>query len=171
MAPITVDTEVNRSAAEVFAYATDPTRFCEWQKGVVSGHMDQSGIPQVGAHCSTTRRIGGAERPSTSKMVEIDPPRTWKVRGIDGPIRAQVDVQVELIHDNRSKITISVDFAGHGIGKVLVPLLVRREAAKEMPENLAMLKSGLKTNSHPESDLHLLSGTIFVVPWRWFTST
>jgi hypothetical protein len=29
---------------------------------------------------------------------------------------------------------------GHGIGKVLVPLMVRREARKEMPENMAALK-------------------------------
>jgi len=32
-----------------------------------------------------------------------------------------------------------VDFTGHGIGKVLVPLMVRREARKEMPENMAAL--------------------------------
>jgi uncharacterized protein YndB with AHSA1/START domain len=31
MTPITVSTEVDRSAEDVFAYATDPTRFHEWQ--------------------------------------------------------------------------------------------------------------------------------------------
>ena len=35
-----VNTEVNLPAADVFAYATDPTRFSEWQRGVVEGHMD-----------------------------------------------------------------------------------------------------------------------------------
>lgn len=29
---------------------------------------------------------------------------------------------------DRSQLTIGVDFTGHGIGKVLVPLVVRREA-------------------------------------------
>jgi hypothetical protein len=29
---------------------------------------------------------------------------------------------------------------GHGIGKILVPLMVRREARKEMPENMAALR-------------------------------
>ena len=36
----------------------------------------------------TTRRIGGAERPSVSEVARINPPKTWAVRGIDGPIRA-----------------------------------------------------------------------------------
>ena len=40
MPAIVASTEVERPAAEVFAYATDPARFSEWQKGVVEGHMD-----------------------------------------------------------------------------------------------------------------------------------
>jgi len=145
MAPIIVNTEVNRPAADVFAYATDPTRFSEWQKGVVEGHMDQSGTPRVGARCSTTRWIGFADRPTTSELVHIDPPKTWGVRGVDGPIRAKVDVRVDALTDTRSRLAITVDFEGHGIGKVLVPLVVRREARKEMPANLAMLKQRLET--------------------------
>lgn len=146
MAPITTSTDIDCPAMEVFAYATDPTRFSEWQKGVVDGHMDQvqAGTPQVGAQCSTTRRIGGANRPATSQLTHIDPPRTWGVHGIDGPIRATVDLTVEPLTETRSRLTIAVDFEGHGIGKILVPLLVRREAQKEMPANLAMLKKCLE---------------------------
>jgi polyketide cyclase/dehydrase/lipid transport protein len=145
MSAIVVSTDVERPAAEVFAYATDPTRFSEWQQGVVDGHMDHDGPPAVGALCLTTRRIGGANRPSTSRLAHIDPPRTWGVRGIDGPIRAAVDVTVTPVTATRSRITISVDFAGHGIGKLLVPLLVRPQARKEMPANLAALKHRLET--------------------------
>ncbi len=148
MAPIVTSAEIDRPAADVFAYATDPTRFNEWQKGVVDGHMDGPGdgtqAPAVGAKCVTTRRIGGANRPSTSELVRIDPPRAWGVRGIDGPIRAAVDVVVEPITNARSRLTISVDFAGHGIGKVLVPLIVRPEARKEMPDNMAALKQRME---------------------------
>jgi hypothetical protein len=148
MPPIVTSAEIGRPAAEVFAYATDPARFSEWQKGVVSGHMDgpatDSQTPAVGAKCVTTRRIGGANRPSTSELVHIDPPKTWAVRGTDGPIRAAVDVLVEPLTDSRSRVTISVDFTGHGIGKILVPLMVRREARKEMPENMAALRQRME---------------------------
>ena len=148
MSPVVTSAEIERPAAEVFAYATDPARFSEWQQGVVDGHMDGpadgSLSPAVGAKCVTTRRIGGSNRPSTSELVRIDPPRTWAVRGIDGPIRADVEVLVEPVTDARSRLTISVDFTGHGIGKVLVPLMVRREARKEMPDNMAALKQRME---------------------------
>jgi len=146
MPPIVTSAEIERPAAEVFAYATDPARFSEWQKGVVDGHMDgpANGTPVVGANCVTTRRIGGANRPSTSELVRIDPPKTWGARGTDGPIRAAVDVLVEPVTDSRSRLTISVDFTGRGIGKILVPLMVRREARKEMPGNMAALKQRME---------------------------
>src|ERR1700680_3274941 len=99
MPPIVATAEIDRPAAEVFAVATDPTRFSQWQKGVVDGHLggQESGTqpPTIGTKCVTTRRIGGANRPSTSELVHISAPKTWGVRGIDGPIRAAVDVLVE----------------------------------------------------------------------------
>jgi hypothetical protein len=149
MSPIVATTEVERSAAEVFGYATDPARFGEWQKGVVDGHVEGSdggGPPGPGARCVTTRRIGGSNRQVTSEFSHVDPPRTWGVRGVDGPIRAAVDVVVEPVTDSRARLTISVDFAGHGIGKLLVPLFVRPEARREMPENLAALKQRMEAS-------------------------
>jgi Polyketide cyclase / dehydrase and lipid transport len=149
MPPIVAAAEVDRPAADVFAYTTDPTRFPEWQAGVVSGRLD--GGDAVGARCITVRRIGGAERPSTSELVRRDPPRAWAVRGLDGPIRAYVDVTVEPLDANRSRVAIAVDFTGHGIGKLLVPLVVRREARKEMPANLARLKGRLEDGASQRS--------------------
>jgi uncharacterized protein YndB with AHSA1/START domain len=140
MAPIVVSTDIARPAAEVFAYATDPTRFGEWQQGVIDGHLDTTGPVHVGARCLTTRRIGGANRAVTSVVTHVDPPRTWGVHGIDGPIRATVDLTVEPVSETSARLTIAVDFQGHGIGKVLVPLVVRRQAQKEMPVNVATLK-------------------------------
>src|ERR1700761_8447149 len=99
MPPIVTTAEIDRPAAQVFAAATDPALFPQWQKGVHDGHMegqaDGTQVPAVGAKCVTTRRIGGASRPATSELTHIDPPKTWGVRGIDGPIRAAVEVLVE----------------------------------------------------------------------------
>jgi Polyketide cyclase / dehydrase and lipid transport len=144
MAAIVTTIEVDRSADDVFAYATDPSRFHEWQQGVVTGHLEAAGAPTVGTRCHTTRKIGGADRPAVSEVTHIEAPKSWGVRGIDGPIRAIVDLTVDPLTADRSQLTISVDFTGHGIGKILVPLMVRREAAKEMPTNLATLKRRLE---------------------------
>jgi Polyketide cyclase / dehydrase and lipid transport len=140
---IVVSTEVERPASEVFAYATDPTRFSERQQGVVDGYMDQPDQSRpltVGTRCLTTRHIGAAKRSVTSEITHIDPPRTWGIRGVDGPIRSTVDVTVEPLAETRSRLSIAVEFEGHGIGKILVPLIVNRQARNEMPGNLATLK-------------------------------
>ncbi len=140
MTALVVTQDIDRPASTVFDYATDPTRFVEWQQGVVSGAMENTGAPVVGDTCITTRRIGGSERPARSRLVRHDPPHAWSVRGIDGTIRALVDVTVQPLSEERSRLTICVDFEGHGIGKILVPLIVRRQARKEMPANLETLK-------------------------------
>jgi carbon monoxide dehydrogenase subunit G len=146
MSPITTTIEVNRPAEDVFAYVTDPTRFVEWQHGVISGQMDGDEPHGVRDRCLTTRRIGGAERQVTSEITHIDPPKTWGVRGINGPIRSIVDVTVSPVEEGRgSRVRIDLDFTGHGIGKVLVPLLVRPSARKEMSENVNRLKQRLES--------------------------
>lgn len=144
MAPITAAIEVARPPAEVFAYVTDPTHMPEWQQGCLSGELDGP-TTHVGSRCTTVRRIGGGKRPVTTEITEYDPPRRWADRGIDGPIRALVGVTVEPLADGmRSRVTIDLDFSGYGIGKLLVPLVVRRQAAREMPANMSRLKARLE---------------------------
>src|SRR5919198_2935270 len=143
MAPIISSIEIARPAEEVFPYVIDPTTMPEWQQGVVRGHLDTA-TTRVGSKCTTIRRIGGREREVITEIVEYDPPRRWADRGIDGPIRAMVGVTVEPLTDgSRSRVTIEVDFTGHGIGRLLVPLVVRRQATAEMPDNMRRLKERL----------------------------
>jgi uncharacterized protein YndB with AHSA1/START domain len=150
MAPIVSTIDVARPPEEVFSYVTDPTTFPEWQAGVVRGSTEGGKTPSIGSKCATTRRIGGRERESISQVTKLDPPTSWAVHGIDGPIRAIVNVTVEpLDGGGQSRVTIGVDFEGHGIGKLLVPLIVRRQARSEMPANCARLKQQLETRVSP----------------------
>lgn len=146
MAPIVSSIDISRPPEETFAYVTDPSRFTEWQEGVTGGRMEGDGPHGVGSRCITTRRIGGSEREITTELTRLDPPRSWADHGIDGPIRANVKVAVEpLDAGGRSRVTIELDFEGHGIGKLLVPLVVRRQAQKEMPANCRRLKERLES--------------------------
>jgi hypothetical protein len=88
MAPLVSSIEIARPQEEVFAYVTDPATFSEWQAGVGGGDMEGGKPPDVGAKCMTTRRIARAERAVTSEITRIEPPASWAVHGIDGPIRA-----------------------------------------------------------------------------------
>lgn len=69
----TTSIDIDRPPEQVYAYVTDPTRFHEWQQGVVSGGLKEPGPPAVGSHCQMVRRIGGADRPSTSVLTKLDP--------------------------------------------------------------------------------------------------
>jgi uncharacterized protein YndB with AHSA1/START domain len=152
MAPIVSSVEIARPQDEVFAYVTDPSKFAEWQAGVEGGSTDGGTAPRVGAKCTTTRRIGGTAREVTSEITKIDPPTRWAIHGIDGPIRAIVNVIVEPVNGStQSRVTIELDFEGHGIGKLLVPLVVRRQARHEMPANCRKLKQRLETVPSPSA--------------------
>jgi uncharacterized protein YndB with AHSA1/START domain len=145
MSPIVSAVDIACPPDEVFPYVTDPSRFGEWQVGVVSGHTD--GEPAVGTRCTTTRRIGGADRTSTSEITEISPPKSWAIRGIDGPIRAVLQVSVEPSQNGeQSHVTFSLDFSGHGLGKLILSRAVS-QAQKEMPQNCQKLKQRLEGTS------------------------
>src|ERR1700728_1937927 len=142
MAPIVSTIEVARPPEEVFPYVIDPSTFPEWQQGVVRGAMNESPT-RVGSRCTTFRKIGGSEREFTTEITEYDPPHRWADHGLDGPIRAVVGVEVEPVPSG-SRVALTIDFEGDVIVKLLVPLVVRRQAAKEMPGNVRRLKERLE---------------------------
>jgi uncharacterized protein YndB with AHSA1/START domain len=145
VAPITNSIEIARSPEQVFAYVTDPSRLAEWQESAVSTRLEGGDATAVGSRVVVVRRVGRRERTMTVELAELNPPTSWAVRGVDGPVRGNVKGTVEPLDDGaRSRVTIELDFEGHGIGKLLVPLVVRRQAQKEMPKNMQNLKERLE---------------------------
>jgi uncharacterized protein YndB with AHSA1/START domain len=143
LAPIMSSVEISRRPEDVFAYVTDPSHLPDWQESVVSVRGEAPYT--VGSTIVVTRRVGRMEREMTSKLGELTPPSAWAVRGIDGPIRGDVKGTVEPLGDGeRSKVTIALDLEGHGIGKLLLPLVVRRQVRAEMPRNMQKLKEQLE---------------------------
>jgi uncharacterized protein YndB with AHSA1/START domain len=158
MAPFVSTIEIDRPPAEVFAYVTDPTHFAEWQRDVVRTELDGA------RRFVTTRRIGRRERTMTQEISTARPPDEttavadassaaatassatgiWAAHGVDGPIRPSATVTVEPLHHGaRSRVTFTLDFVGHGIGVVLLPL-VRRQARRGAPTSYRNLKERLE---------------------------
>jgi uncharacterized protein YndB with AHSA1/START domain len=145
MAPIVSSIEIARPPEEVFQYVTDPSRLPEWQGSAVEARVEGGGPSAVGSRVVVTRRVGRRERKMTTEVTSHAPPRTWAGRGIDGPVRGFFSGTVEPLDDGaRSRVMIELDFEGHGIGKLLVPLVVRRQVQKEMPRNMQTLKERLE---------------------------
>jgi uncharacterized protein YndB with AHSA1/START domain len=146
VAPIVNSIEISRRTEDVFAYVTDPSHLSDWQESVVSVRADSPFT--VGSKAVVTRRVGRMERAMTNEVTELTPHRAWGIRGTDGPIRGNVKGTVEPLEDGkRSRVTIALDFEGHGIGKVLLPLVVRRQAQAEMPRNMQRLKERLESGA------------------------
>jgi uncharacterized protein YndB with AHSA1/START domain len=151
MAPIVSSIEIARPPEEVFSYATDPSRFAEWQHDVVSLRIEGGGAPGVGSPFTTTRRIGGVARTMTQEITENNPPKTWAARAIAGPIRAHADITIEPLNGGtRSRVTFALDFEGHGIGVPLVPSHPpdgSEGGAQELPEPEGTARKRRSANS------------------------
>ena len=148
MAPITESIDIARRPEDVFAYVTDPSHVPDWQDSVVSVSREGSGPVSDGTRVVVTRRVGRRDMRMTVELSDLDPPRSWSVRGVDGPVRGMLRGTIDSLQDGQaSRVTMVLDFEGHGIGKLLVPLVVRRQAASEMPKNQQKLKHLLENSA------------------------
>lgn len=145
MAPIVHTIDIDRGPDEVFAYVTVPSRFTEWQAAVSSASAEGSGPLQQGSRMIMTRKMGPREQTMTAEIMEYDSPRSYAFRVLDGPVRAIGKGSLEPVGEgDRTRFTIQIHFEGHGIGKLLVPLVVRRQAQKEIVQNQEALKKVLE---------------------------
>jgi uncharacterized protein YndB with AHSA1/START domain len=145
MTTIVESVEISRAPAGVFAYVTDPSRLPEWQASIVDVQQDDGPV-QVGKRVVVTRKAGPRQMASTAEVAALEPPRTWSIRGVDGSVRGNVKGRIEPVNGgNRSRVTIELDLQGHGIGKLLLPLVVNSQARREMPQNMQRLKERLES--------------------------
>ena len=147
MAPITTSIEIARRPEDVFAYLDDLGSHAEWQEQLVSAEQQGDGPTRVGTKSSERRRMGKREQTISYEVTEHDPPRAFAFRGIDGPVRAIGRATVEPLGDgSSSRLSLVLDFEGHGLGKLLLPL-VRSQARKQVPKDQERLKERLENGA------------------------
>jgi uncharacterized protein YndB with AHSA1/START domain len=87
MIELTVETEVERPPAEVFAFATDPARLPEWQTNTVSAVPLQEGPLRLGSRLREVHRgPGGKELESLVEVSELEQDRRFGLRMVEGPL-------------------------------------------------------------------------------------
>ena len=147
MAPISESIEIDRKAEDVFAYLDDVERHGEWQEQIVAAERQDDGPLGVGSRVKETRRVPGGNRTMTYEVTEHNPPRQSSFRVLDGPIRADGTISIEPIGDgSQSRLTITIDFKGHGLaGKVLLPV-AKGQARKQIPKDQARMKELLESH-------------------------
>ena len=147
MAPIAASIEIARRPEDVFAYLDDLGSHAEWQEQLVSAEQQGDGPTRVGTKSSERRRMGKREQTISYEVTEHDPPRAFAFRGIDGPVRAIGRATVEPLGDgSSSRLSLVLDFEGHGLGKLLLPL-ARSQSRKQVPKDQERLKERLESGA------------------------
>ena len=144
MAKIVHSIEISRSPEDVFAYIDDLERHGEWQGQIISVKRETEGPTRVGTRATDRRKVPGGERDITYEITEHEPPRRASFRGLNGPIRPVGTITVEPLGDGRSRVTLELDFEGHGFGKLILPL-VQRDARKQVPKDQQRLRERLES--------------------------
>jgi uncharacterized protein YndB with AHSA1/START domain len=148
MSEIRESVEIDRPPEEVFAYLDDVERHGEWQEDVVGVERVTEGPIRQGSRVRETRHVPGGNRSMTYEVTEHDPPRQSSFRVLDGPIRAVGTISVEPAGDGtKSRVTIAMDFEGHGIGGKLLLPVARNQARKRVPQSQAKMKEVLERAS------------------------
>jgi uncharacterized protein YndB with AHSA1/START domain len=145
MAKVVKSIEISRRPEDVFPYVADPSHQPEWIGSVVSARPEDDSPLAVGSTVLAIRRVGPWKVRITEQIDVLHPPRTWANHGTGGiPVIALATGTIEPLDGGKqSRVTISCEFQGRGIGKLLVPLLSRR-LAKLLPRDEQKLKELLE---------------------------
>jgi hypothetical protein len=132
---------------DVFTYLSDLERHHEWQLALLSTELVTDGPTRVGSRAKDTRKVPMGKQTFTYEITEFDPPRRTSFKVLEGPIRPVGTVEIEPLDQGaRSRVTLELDFEGHGFGKLLLPI-VRRDARRHVPADQAKLKERLESGA------------------------
>jgi uncharacterized protein YndB with AHSA1/START domain len=136
--------DIDRPAEAVFAYATEPTTFPEWQRDVVSVEWEGAG-GRVGSRFTTKRRVPGGVQSYVQQVVEWQPFKSWAVVGLEGVLRPNARVDIEPIADGmRARITFTLNYGSSRAGRLLVPL-VERATPRQAQRSYELFKQILES--------------------------
>ncbi len=132
--------DIDRPPEEVFATLTNVSRLPEWQRSVVTAEME--GQPGVGARLRETRKLLGRESKLVSEVTEYDPPNTFSLRSIEGPIPLTVRHTLEP-SGGGTRLEVVGEATPKGVMR-LAAGKVQRSAESEFRGDLERLKALLE---------------------------
>jgi len=139
----TIETDINRPVAEVFAYVTDPAKLATWQTNTVSAVAEDGAPVHVGTRLREVHRgPGGRQLSSLVEVSELVPDRLFALRTIEGPLPVDARISVE---PSESGARLSFNVRGEPTGplRFLQPGM-RMALKRQFREHCATLKRVLE---------------------------
>ncbi len=123
MKPITVSVEVNRPAAEAFAYVSDVQNNPRWQRGQRSCVWTSPAPRELDATYDQTAHFLGRDIVSTFRVSEYEPGRRIRFVSTAGPFPIDESRTVEPVGEARSRVTAVVRGDASKTFWIVAPLL------------------------------------------------
>jgi uncharacterized protein YndB with AHSA1/START domain len=133
---------IDRPAAEVFAYATDPDKFALWTD--VNSITRLSPGDAVGSRYQMDMGKGPMRATIVYKTVQLDPGRRWAMKtDAKSPIGWDSELAFEALGPTSTRMRSTGEVTLHGWRRLLEPL-VRGELRKNEQAELVTLKGILE---------------------------
>ena len=147
MIDFTIETDINRPVAEVFAYVTDPAKLATWQTNTVSAVAEDGAPVHVGTRLREVHRgPGGRQLSSLVEVSELVPDRLFALRTIEGPLPVDARISVEP-SEGGTRMRFNVSGEPTGPLRFLQPVM-RMALKRQFREHCATLKRVLEQSSN-----------------------
>jgi Polyketide cyclase / dehydrase and lipid transport len=126
--------DVDRSAADVFAFVSDQLNAPRWQSGLHEVRRTTDGPIGVGSEHVFVPRFAGRRIESRNRFVEFEPGRYVAFEIPDGAMTGRASYLVEPIDAGRCHVTSAMRFRFTGWVRIAEPLLarvVRRDSQRD----------------------------------------
>jgi uncharacterized protein YndB with AHSA1/START domain len=145
MIDFTIETEIERTPAEVFAYVTDPQKLPTWQTNTVSSIPEGGGPVGLGTRLREIHRApGGRQLASLVEVSEYEPDRVFALRMLEGPLPLHAHIALE-----PSARGTRLRFRAHGqpegtlrLAQPLLSIVLKRQFTRDLATLKQVLEGG-----------------------------
>ncbi len=145
MVKIEFSLAVERPPEEVFEYLTDPEHLPEWQAGVIEARKESESPMGVGTQMRDVRTFLGRKMESTVEVTAYDPPTTFGLKVLSGPVPFSVMHTLESTNGG-TRITFAGEAEPGGFFKLAEPI-VARTAERRFKTDFETLKDLLEARA------------------------
>jgi uncharacterized protein YndB with AHSA1/START domain len=142
----TIETDIKRPVAEVFAHVTDPAKLATWQTHTISAVAEDGAPLHIGTRLREVHRgPGGRQLSSLVEVSELVPDRLFALRTIEGPLPIDARISVEP-SESGTRLRFNVTGEPTGPLRFLQPVM-RFALKRQFREHCATLKRVLEQSS------------------------
>lgn len=140
---VLTETVINRSRAEVAAYAADPSHAPDWYVNIKSVEWKTKPPAAVGSRMAFVARFLGRRLAYTYEIVDLVPGNRLVMRTAEGPFPMETTYTWESVDEGSTRMTLRNRGEPSGFAKVSAPLMsaaMRRANRKDLAKLKALLE-------------------------------